>query len=470
MSILAVHGHFYQPDRRDPTSLLVPLDWTAAPAANWNQRITIECYDPNALAGNLARMSFNFGPTLLTWLREVNPGLHAAVSLAGARGHNALAQGWHHAILPLALPRDRRTEIAWGVADFAYRFGYAPVGFWLPECAVDTPTLLDLADAGIRYVILAPWQLTGALDTRRPYRVELPGDRRIIVMPYDGGLSGEVSFSNEATANADHFVRDWVLPHTAPLEDGGEPILLVATDGELYGHHKPYRDWFLRELPLAAGRAGMRYATLNELLTDLDPATLPEAWLRENTSWSCHHGVARWSEDCPCCSDGRWKPILRHALLALAEELDAVCEAAFAHLGIDLWSVREQYAIVAAGYEDPEDFARAATAGTEHARDPYTAIIVRDLLAAQRSRLAMFTSCAWFWEDPSRQETVNVLRYAADAIARVRLYTELDAEPAFIAALAPIHSHITGESGADLYARALRESSRIIRTRVDASV
>ena len=455
MATLAIHGHFYQPDRRDPITGIIPADPTAAPAHDWNQRIYEQCYAPNARQGNFARIGYDFGPTLLTWLRSQYPGLHAAIAMQSA-GESAMASGWHHAILPLSLPRDRWTEIHWGVTDFAFRFGHAPTGFWMPETAVDENTLCSIVDAGIRYVILAPWQASGPLDTRRPYRVELPGDRHIIAVFYDGDLSSKVSFEDEATANADRFVREYVCPRSGRLPDGSEPLLLVATDGELYGHHKMFRDHFLRALPEACARAGMVMTPLGDVVAKLHAADLPTISITYGTSWSCHHGLARWSTGCECTPDSRWKPILRKALNNLAEVLDTASEQAFDQLGLDIWDLRDRYIVVAAGYADAGDFAAAALAGSPWADDPSSIEIVCGLLAAQRSRLAMFTSCGWYWADPSRGETVMCLKYAADAIERVRRLTGVDAESAFVRTLRPLRS-ASGEGGDALYRRALSE-------------
>lgn len=454
MTTLAVHGHFYQPDRRDPATGLVPRDPTAAPAPDWNERITSECYAPNARLGNYARIGWDFGPTLLAWLRIAHPEVHTAVGLAAVTRGGGMAQSWHHTILPLASERDRRTEVAWGVADYTLRFGRLPAGFWLPECAVSMATLDDLAALGVRYVILAPWQAATGIDTRRPYRVDLPSGRAIVAVFYDETLSAGISFRDEASMDADRFVADWVRPRGDGF-DGDDPIVLVATDGELYGHHKPFRDWFLRALPDAAARNGVAFRPLGEILASR-PVPNETARIHDGSSWSCHHGVGRWSTGCACTPDSSWKPVLRNTLQSLADALDVPSEAYAASMGVDLWSLRDRYASVVVGMSDPTDFARAALAGTNHGGDETAITTLRDLLGAQRSRLAMFTSCAWFWDDPARSETVTALRYAADATETVRRVTGYDAEPAVRAMLSGLRSRATGESGTQLWERAKR--------------
>ena len=154
---------------------------------------------------------------------------------------------------------DRRTEILWGARDFEVRFGRRPTAMWLPETAVDLATLAALADAGIEATILAPWQAdVENLDTRRPYRVDVGGGRHVTVVLYDGDLSGAVSFEPAATADADRFARERIVPRLdaswarsgGATHDGDDvdPLVIIASDGELYGHHQSFRDLFLERL------------------------------------------------------------------------------------------------------------------------------------------------------------------------------------------------------------------------------
>ena len=252
---LVVHAHFYQPSRIDPFTGEIPRDPSAAPSHDWTERVTAECYRPNAERGALWRVSWDLGPTLTADLATRAPDVLAGFVAADRRGRSeaggpAIAQAFHHAILPLAAMRDRYTEVVWGVRDFEHRFGRRPTAMWLPETAVDLPTLRILADAGIAATILAPWQAeTSHVDARHPYRVDLGGGRHIVVAFYDGDLSGTVSFEPDTTADADRFARERVAPRLAvPLPGGGAPMLVIASDGELYGHHRPFRDLFLQRL------------------------------------------------------------------------------------------------------------------------------------------------------------------------------------------------------------------------------
>jgi alpha-amylase/alpha-mannosidase (GH57 family) len=253
---LAIHAHLYQPVRADPFSGRVPDDRSAAPARNWTERVAAECYLPNAAHGNYERISIDVGPTLATWLDAHAPATATRIA-ASDRGANAVAGGFHHAILPLASARDRLTEIRWGLRDFELRFGREAEGFWLPETAVDLPTLCALAGERLRWTVLAPWQAAGPdVETRRPYRLQLDDGLDMVVAFYDGGLSTAVSFDVSATADADRFAREWVLPRlTSALRGNGSsghddevPLALIATDAELYGHHQRFRDLFLARL------------------------------------------------------------------------------------------------------------------------------------------------------------------------------------------------------------------------------
>ena len=212
---LVVHGHFYQPPRLDPFTGTMPVDPTAAPARDWNERISADCYRPNAELGNLGAMSWDMGPTLAGWLEAGDPVAYRGF-VDGDRGANGMAQPFHHAILPLASAADRQTEIAWGMRDFEVRFGRRPTGMWLPETAVDRATLRLLVDAGVTHTVLAPWQVASVegsvVDTRRPVRLDLGDGRSIVAVLYDGLLSAGVSFDPTATIDADAFVRDRLVP------------------------------------------------------------------------------------------------------------------------------------------------------------------------------------------------------------------------------------------------------------------
>lgn len=442
---LVVHGHFYQPPRLDPFTGTMPVDPTAAPARDWNQRVSADCYRPNALAGNLGAMSWDLGPTLAGWMAgEGGDPVAYRGFVDGDRGTNGMAQPFHHTILPLTTAADRQTEIRWGLRDFEVRFGRRPTGMWLPETAVDLPTLRLLVDSGITHTILAPWQLASdGVDTRRPVRLDLGDGRSIVAAIYDGLLSAAISFEPVATVDADTFVRERLLPRfeEAPLPDGVDPLVVIATDGELYGHHQPLREHFLARLVGATAPLEAPYArpALGDALaaTAASEHGLPIVHLRERTSWSCHHGIVRWASGCPCVPDGNWKAPLRIALERLAGGIDAMTERLFRDLpgAPDPWAARDDYVDVVIGVQTADAFA-AGRLG-RGASAAHRAILL-DVLAAQRWRLSMFASCAWFWESPDRPETASALRAATraarliDNLAGTALKTRLSADLALL--------------------------------------
>ncbi len=424
-------------------------DPSAAPAHDWNDRIALEAYAPNAELGNFGRIGWDLGPTVARWLREHRRGLHDAI-MAQATPHGVMAQGYHHTILPLASARDRRTEIRWAIRDVELRTGYRPVGLWLPEAAVDWLTLRIAAEEGIRWTILAPWQADRATDTQAAHQVDLGDGLRIVVGFYDAGLSATVSFDAASTSDADRFAAG---PVSHRLSDGG--TALICTDGELYGHHQPFRDLFLQRL-LTDGAAdqGIAVTSPGSWLGALDPTDLPLTGIVERTSWSCHHGVARWSSECGCAADGSWKAPLRQALDRLASAINSTSETRLAAAGVDMWAARDRYVDVASGYLAPADWVTEELQRVGRLDDTAAGKLLLTLMRAQASRLAMFASCGWYWEDPRRPETAQVLRFAAHAVRLVDAACGSDLEQTLMDELVAVRIP-RGASGLDLYAMAL---------------
>lgn len=487
---LVVHGHFYQPNRVDPFTGQIPPEPSAAPFHDWNERINAECYRPNAQRGNLERISYDLGPTLANWLEladaetyrrfiaaDRGPAGHAAdpSELAGATdlaGGNAMAQAYHHSILPLASFRDRRTEIRWGVREFELRFGRRPTGLWLPETAVDLPSLRLMAEAGITHTILAPWQSSNPkVETRRPYRVTLGGGRSMVVLFFDGALSSAVSFDPAATVDADQFIASWLEPRfaepmTPPIVGTGRrsraeewPLVLIASDGEFYGHHQKFRDLFLQRLVGADGVASPpTFDVVNLVAAVAEPAGRPFAptTIAERTSWSCHHGVARWSAECPDAADGRWKGPLRQAFDRLAAAIDLVSERMLADAiePARFWEARDAYVDVVQGAAAADAFAEHWLGGDR--RDLHRERFL-DLLEAQRWRLAMFASDGWFWDEPSRIETQQVLRAAARAVRIVDGHAGTSLEQRLGEDLSLFRSPLRGLDGHAIYREALSD-------------
>jgi hypothetical protein len=460
---LAVHAHFYQPSRVDPWTGRVPEEPSAAPFHDWNARVDAECYRPNAARSNLTRISWDLGPTLASWLATEDPATLASFARAAAGG-NAIGQAFHHTILPLASAADRRTEIRWGLREFELRFGRRPTGLWLPETAVDLATLRIAAEEGVAFTILAPWQAAETVDPHHPYRVDLGGGSSIVVVFYDAGLSAAVSFEPEATSDADRFARDRVAVRlsgaaSSPADAGPPPLALIATDGELYGHHQQFRDLFLQRLvapdPATTERRGFDVVSLADALAEASAGPLPFVRIVARTSWSCHHGVARWSAECPDAFDGRWKGPLRAALERLAAGIDAASDGWLRARGaeLDLWSLRDAYVDVVVGSMSAEAFGSRQLAPL--ALDDRARALA--LLEAQRWRLAMFASDGWYWDDPIRPETRQVLRSAARAVRLVDAELGTALEARFVADLWLFTSPSRGVDGAAIYRMALEE-------------
>lgn len=460
---LVVHAHFYQPSRTDPFSGLVPRDPSAAPAHDWTARVSADCYRPNAEAGNLRHVSWDMGPTLAAWMRDGDPVAYGGFA-TGDLGVNGMSQPFHHTILPLASPADRETEIRWGLRDFELRFGRPSTGMWLPETAVDLATLRLLADHGVRHTILAPWQTAGPDESRRPYRVDLGAGQSIVVALYDAGLSAAISFEPGATRDADHFIRERVVPRAAePLAGRDAPIVLIATDGELYGHHQTFRELFLKRLvqpQLDRPDVGLDIAPLAEVLREDPGRPFESTQIVERTSWSCHHGVLRWSGECPCTPHATWKAPLRAALDRLAAGIDVLTERLVTRLPgeLDPWAARNDFVDVVVGAENASAFLDRwlGDAGLEDDRG-----VLRGLMDIQRWRLAMFASDGWFWEEPVRTETMSVLRAAAWAARRMDAFAGSSLERRLVADLTLMTSPAHQVDGAEIYRRALAEVGQV---------
>ena len=427
------HGHFYQPPRENPETDVVPLEASAAPYHDWNERILAECYRPVTEArilgadgriadilNTLEWMSWDAGPTLLRWLAREAPDTYAAFLEADRRSlvrtgfGNALAAPYHHVILPLASRREKVTEVRWGMEDFRRRFGREPDGMWLPETAVDLETLDVLAAEGIAFTVLAPDQLEEAPAHGGPGRVRLGGGRSIAVFPYDGGLSHGVAFGS-LLGDAQAWIRE-VVDRT---RRDGTRLVSLATDGETFGHHHPWS-----EMALAATLVGLEqrravrlegYASFLARHPAVDDVTLVAP-----SSWSCAHGVERWRSECGCKmaphveSQQAWRSVLRDALDELAADFHDLFQRDASELFEDPWAVRDAYGgVLDAGPDERRAFVRARARGTLTSDTVERGLA---LLELERDALRMFTSCGWFFDDLAGLEPLQVLRYAAHGL------------------------------------------------------
>ncbi len=280
-------------------------------------------------------------------------------------------------------------------------------------------------------------------------------------MLYDGALSASVSFDPSETADADRFARERLMPRflADPLPDDERPLVLIATDGELYGHHQPFREFFLRRLvqprPDGSGH-GFDVESLSEALREPPDRPFRSIRIVERTSWSCHHGVLRWSGDCQCATDATWKAPLRAALERLAAGIDAHTERLAATLPgrPDPWAARDAYVDVVVGAEAGAAFA-TRWLGSGASTDARTSLL--RLMAIQRWRLAMFASDAWYWDDPARPETRDVLRAAAWAGQTMDELAGSSLERWLVADLALLRSPGHHMDGAEIYRQALAD-------------
>ena len=484
---LCLHGHFYQPPREHPWLGVVGPEASAAPDRDWNTRITRECYAPNAEArvldgaGRLCDLvncyewtSFDFGPTLLSWLEPHAPEVFAALRRADVAsqartGHgNAWASAYGHPILPLSTPRDVRTQVRWGRRDFEHRFGRAPEGMWLPEMAVDRTALAALAEAGITLTLLAPHQARrirplGAddaawtpvtpesLDVSRLYRCLLPGGGFVDVVFRHAALSHGVAFGALLGDGVELAKR-----LRAALDDDGS-IVAIAVDGETYGHHHRFG-----EMALAAALRVLRRDREVELVgpaafRDAHPPA-HEVEIIEGTSWSCPHGVERWRADCGCRVGGpagwsqTWRGPLRQAIDWLRNETAILYETRAGEVLHDPCGARDRYVECVL---DPSRTAGFLADEANGRLSPAATVLTRRALELARHALLMQTSCGWFFDDLAGLEPVQVMRYAARTIELAEALGRR-LEDGFVDRLAPARSNANGEGGADLYRRAAR--------------
>jgi alpha-amylase/alpha-mannosidase (GH57 family) len=488
MRYVCVHGHFYQPPRENPSLEAIELQDSAYPYHDWNERITAECYAPNAtsrildneqriikLVNNYGMISFNFGPTLLSWLEDKAPRVYAALQEADKLSSNkfgghgsGVAQAYNHMILPLANRRDKVTQVKWGIADFEHRFKRRPEGMWMPETAVNTETLEVLAENGILYTIMAPRQAKRVrrkggrswkdvsgdrIDPSRAYLVNLPSKKTISVFFYDGPISQGVAFEgllNDGKRFADRLISGFSDTRTWPQ------LSHIATDGESYGHHHRF------------GEMALTYALQrieNEKLAELtNYGQFLERYpadhfveIVENSSWSCVHGVERWRSNCGCNSGGHagwnqeWRAPLRAALDWLRDKVNPLFEEKASPLLKNPWDARDEYIQVILNRSDASleaFFSKHAT----HPLSPEEQVAALKLLEMQRHAMLMYTSCGWFFDELSGLETVQVIHYAGRVVEMAKAFIGAEIESEFLEHLRQAKSNLPEHGdGAQIY-------------------
>lgn len=466
---LCIHSHFYQPPRENPWLEDIVLQESAYPFHDWNDRITEECYRANSesrimddegwvvqLSNNYSKISFNFGPTLLSWMEDHDPSTYQRI-LDGDKqsqeyfsGHgSAIAQVYNHIILPLANRRDKETQVLWGLRDFQRRFGRDPESMWLAETGVDTETLEILSDNGLKYVIMAPrqakairalgngsgeWQdvSAGTIDPKQPYLINLPSGRTIVGFFYDGAISQAVAFEG-LLHNGISFAQRLMTGFDPSLDTN--QLLHIATDGETYGHHHRHGDMALAyAIHHIETQKLARITNYAEYLENNPPQM--EAEIHENSSWSCVHGVERWRANCGCNSGGnlgwnqKWRKPLREAFDFLRDHINPSYENFMAQYNEDAWAIRDDYihVIENRSKENINAFTEKWCGKVLEGKELHSFL---KALEIQRHLLLMYTSCAWFFDELSGIETVQVLQYASRAIELAQDVFELDIEKSF---------------------------------------
>ena len=483
---ICIHGHFYQPPRENAWLEVIEVQDSAHPYHDWNERISAECYAPNAYArilsgkgvikniiNNYAKISFNYGPTLLSWMEVNDPHTYRAIIDADGEsarqfgGHgSAMAQVYNHMILPLASDRDKETQIIWGIRDFEHRFGRKPEGMWLAETAVDTTSLELLVKHDIKFTVLAPRQAKAirkignpvwnnvtaeTLDTRSPYTCVLPSGKSIALFFYDGSIAQGVAF--DGLLNDGRKFASRMISAFDPVSPEAQ-LVHIATDGETYGHHHKHGDMALAYCLDYIGRqSDVRLTNYAEYLSMFPPVY--EALIHENSSWSCVHGVERWRENCGCNSGTPdwhqlWRKPLREALDWLRDEVSEIYTREGRKILHDPWKARDEYIEMILNRND-ETMADFLKRHCIHEVQPNQ---VFRLMEVQRNTLLMYTSCGWFFDEISGIETVQILQYACRAIQLLSQTVDIDLEEEFLrrVAIAPSNVPSLGD-GAEVYAK-----------------
>lgn len=495
---LTIHGHFYQPPRENPWLESIELQDSASPFHDWNERINNECYNPNSVSkivdnrnkildvvNNYGLMSFNFGPTLLSWMEEYAPLAYERVIKADIEsasehgGHgNAIAQVYNHMIMPLASEKDKQTQVKWGIKDFETRFGRVPEGIWLAETAVDDDTLRVLIENGIKYTILSPYQALkirkigdkewtdvswGNIDPARPYRyyIKSAPNKYIDLFFYDGAISKSVAF-DEILKDGNKFIRR--LKEGVSEAREYDQIINIATDGESYGHHTKFGDmalsYVLRVRAKEEGFILVNYAQYLE-----SHKSEMEVDIKQASSWSCFHGVGRWKEDCGCSTGGhpgwnqKWRKPLREALDYLRDELANIYEKeGKKYFKNDVWDVRNAYIDVIL---DRSELVIKKFQKDNFIKELFEEQRVKamELLEMQRQSMLMYTSCGWFFSEISGIETTQIMKYAARAMQLAKAFSRKELEKHFLDLLDEAQSNFPEfGTGKDIYEKFVKPS------------
>ncbi len=495
---ICIHGHFYQPPRENPWTGQVDVEESAKPFHDWNERITKECYEANTKApvlnpkgeviariNNYSKISFDIGPTLLSWLRSNDPATYQAIIQADKEsvlrndGHgNAIAQVYNHIIMPLAKKRDKITQVIWGIRDFEFHYKRKPEGMWLSETAADRESLQILADQGISFTILAPHQARRVrhvgfgsrwnyvhnedIDYHQPYRIILDRGKQFHIFFYNAPISRAIAFQG-LLYNGDQL--DQRLLSAFNRRDYAQ-IVSTATDGESFGHHHK-----LGEMAIAYGLKKLedqKLAQLTNFSGFLDKfGSLWEVDIYDNSSWSCAHGVERWRSDCGCRINyqagwnQKWRSFMRDAFDFLKEIVDEVYERETSRFFRDPWEARDGYidVMLDGSEKNKKRFLSDYTKKTANATEEK---MIWDLLEAEKFSLFMYTSCGWFFDEVSGIEPVQVMKFALRAMELVQPYYQREIEGQFLKILRQAKSNIPEQgNGEDVFNNLVKPSKNV---------
>jgi len=452
---LILHGHFYQPPRENPRTGIIEKQLSSSPYPDWNERIYSDCYNANvhsrylsgvrrilSMTNNYEYISFNFGPTLLSWLERKHPDTYSLIIEADRKsvkrlGHgNAMAQSFNHTILALCTEAEARAQIAWGLKDFSLRFGREAEGMWLPETGINAKVIDLLSEYGLKFVILSPWQCKSVEDENgkmvvlngksAPYGKSfiLTGEKGATISAffYHPSLAEGISFG--------HLLRDADNLYARLLtikRDEMQQLIHTATDGEIYGHHEPYGDMALAALiNKVQQRSDFRltnYASFLEKNPSKLHAQLHDGEESKGTSWSCVHGVSRWYKDCGCHTGGddswnqKWRTPLRLAFDNLGKKIDVCLQAEVKRIFSDKLEAQrlvELFGPVISNLVTMDDFLNGINEQFPFDQEERTNIA--SLLLGMQYRHFAYTSCGWFFNDLAGLEPKQNMVYALMAV------------------------------------------------------
>ena len=487
---IIIHGHFYQPPRENPYTGVLPVQTSAKPYENWNEAIYQTCYKPNGASrylsfdgkidriyNNYSSISTNMGQTLLDWIDEEHPAFIKRLTTADREsiktfGHSTfMAQGFNHTIMPLDCEHTKRIQTHWAIESYKQRFGHAPEGFWLAECAIDEETVDVLAEYGIKFVVLAPWQAI-AIDGVALNGKPMPSDRAFIIKGKNGGTLNAFFYNGEFASGVSfgHMLRDadamFKRLKEARKEMGNPALISWATDGEIYGHHEPFGDMGLAALIKKINESSEfkidNFASYLEKHPATEVATLGGGDDGKGTSWSCMHGVGRWERDCGCHTGGeegwnqKWRKPLRKAFNNLEDSGRKVIDAKVHEIfgkDADYQQLTLDYADVVSHRKTVRQFMdeQRKTDGSELKEDEK--VVIASLLEAFKNIMFSYTSCGWFFNDLGGIEPRQNISYGVYAATILDQYCDRAIKEKLLADLSKAKGNVAEDGTGEDIAR-----------------